>query len=157
MTTWILSIIGIVLLGVMLEIIIPDGKINGFIKSIFSILFMFVVISPIIKFVNKSDIIELPVIELEGNENDIVEQKLVELKLQIENHLIDNGVEGVNVEVEGYLTNKDIIISKINVEVNNSVILDDDGHINKYKLITKLIKEKVEVDEKNIVYGWLCC
>jgi stage III sporulation protein AF len=154
MTAWIISIVGIVLLGVLIEIIIPDGKTNGFIKSIFSIIFMFVVISPIIKLINKSDTIDLTNIEFnESKNNNLTEQKLTEIKFQIENHLRENGVEGADVEVMGYSTNKDIIINQINVEVNNLVILNKDEHINKYKLITKLIKEKVEVDEKNIVYG----
>ena len=60
---------------------------------------------------------------------------------------------GVDVEVKGYSTNKDIIISEINVDISNIGILEKDEHINKYKLITMLIKEKVEVDEKNIIYG----
>ena len=153
MTAWIFSIIGIIFLGVMLEIVIPDGKTNSFIKSIYSIILMFVIVNPIIKIFNK-DTLDLSSINIVENNQDIItEQKLTEIKFLIERHLLDNGIMGVDVEVKGYSTNKDIIISEINVDISNIGILEKDEHINKYKLITMLIKEKVEVDEKNIIYG----
>ena len=154
MAEWVLSIIGVIFLGVALDIVIPDGKTNGFIKSIFSIIFMFVVINPIIKWVNKTDVIDLSNVQInEDYQIEINNHRLLDLKFQIENHLICNGINGVEVEVKGYSTNNDIIISQINVRIDNLVIIDNVEHINKYKLITTLIKEKVGVDEKNIVYG----
>ena len=37
MKSWILNIVGIVFIGVIIEIILPDGKSNTFIKHIFNI------------------------------------------------------------------------------------------------------------------------
>ena len=47
MTGWILNIVGMVFIGVMLEIILPSGKTNGFIKSIFAIFLLYTIISPL--------------------------------------------------------------------------------------------------------------
>ena len=80
MTAWIFSIIGIIFLGVMLEIVIPDGKTNSFIKSIYSIILMFVIVNPIIKIFNK-DTLDLSSINIVENNQDIItEQKLTEIK-----------------------------------------------------------------------------
>ena len=35
LTSWILSIVGIVLLGVLIDLILPNGEIQKYIKSIF--------------------------------------------------------------------------------------------------------------------------
>lgn len=154
MNPWILCIIGVVFLGVMLEIVVPDGKTNAFIRSIFAVIFMVIVVSPIIKLVKDSEFIDFSdMVTWTVNQDDYTEQLLLELKFQIENHLTTNGVEGVQVEVKGYSTNKDVKIEQIKVDLSNLVILEKDEHINKYKLITTLIKEKVEIDEESIIYG----
>ena len=154
MTNWILSIVGMVFIGVILEAVIPDGKTNAFIKAIFSIIFMVVVISPIINLFGKDNVFDFS--EILKPTSEVVEQnehELMELKFIIENHLIDNGIHGVEVKVKGYSSNNDLKIEQINVNLSNLIINKKDEHIDKYKLITTLIKEKVEVNEEQIVYG----
>lgn len=153
MSGWVLGIVGVVFLGVMVETIVPNGKTNVFIKSIFAIVFMYVVASPILKFVKNNDLIDLSAIFNVSDKDDELEQKLFEIKCQIENHLSDGGVEGVEVEVLGYSTNDDIIIEEISVNIANLVINKKDEHIDKYRLITDLIMEVVNVQEEKIVYG----
>ena len=51
MNSWILSIVGIVCLGVIIDIFIPEGSTNKYIKGVFSLLIVFVVISPLPKFI----------------------------------------------------------------------------------------------------------
>ena len=56
MSNYVLSILGVVLLGIIIDVIIPSGKINKYIKSIFSIFIIAVIISPVVKFLsNKND------------------------------------------------------------------------------------------------------
>jgi len=152
MDGWILSIIGMVFLGVIFEIIVPEGKTNNFIKSIFTIIFMFVVISPILKLVKKQELIDFPSF-FNYSQDEKTEQSLLELKIQIENYLATNGIEGVLIELSGYLSKNDLKIEKVYVDLSNSVIMEKYEHIDKYKLITMLIKEKVEIDEENVIYG----
>ena len=52
MRAWILSICGVVFLGVMIDVISPNGKMNTFIKSIFSLVFIFVLVTPIVRYIN---------------------------------------------------------------------------------------------------------
>ena len=44
---WILSITGIILVSLIVEIILPNGKTNNLIKSIVSIFSVFIIISPL--------------------------------------------------------------------------------------------------------------
>ena len=152
MNSWLLGIIGVVFLGVMLEAVLPEGRTNAFIKSIFIILFIYVVMNPIIKLIKNNDLIDFSQV-FSVKQDEYLEQLKLELKYKIENHLYTNGVEGVYVEIEGNVVNNDIKINKINVNISNIVINKQDEHIDKYKLITGLIMDIVKVDKESIVYG----
>ena len=54
MAGYIMSILGIVVAGVFIDIIVPSGSINKYIRSIYSVFVVAVLISPIIKFLNKN-------------------------------------------------------------------------------------------------------
>ena len=49
MSAWLISIVGVVSLGVLIEIILPDGDNTKYIRGIFSIIVIFVIISPLPK------------------------------------------------------------------------------------------------------------
>lgn len=44
---WIISIVGVICLGVLLEIVLPEGKTAKYVKGAFSLLVIFVMISPL--------------------------------------------------------------------------------------------------------------
>lgn len=52
LSAWIVSIVGIVILGVLVDIIITDGQTAKYIKSVFAIITVFVIASPIPKIIN---------------------------------------------------------------------------------------------------------
>ena len=49
MQGWIVSVVAVIVLGVMLEIVLPDGKITKYVKGTFSLLVIFVIIAPLPK------------------------------------------------------------------------------------------------------------
>ena len=69
MAGYILSILGIVVAGVFIDIIIPSGTINKYIKSIYAIFVLAVIITPIIKFFNDNQGFNLEYQEYEINQN----------------------------------------------------------------------------------------
>lgn len=52
-SSWLLSIAGVVILSVLAELILPDGQINRYIKAIFSFVILLVIISPLPKLFKK--------------------------------------------------------------------------------------------------------
>lgn len=154
MNGWLLSIIGIIFLGVMIDILYPHGKTNAFCKSIFGVFSMFILISPILN---------LDVKKLENSSNDYIsEQLLMSLesskenvyKLKIESLLKSNEIEGVNVEIQGNSEDNGFIIENIYLDVSEIVLTKNLTNINKYKVITNIILESVEIDpERIIIYG----
>ena len=54
MTGYVLSVLGIVVAGILIDVIIPNGSINKYVKSIYSIFVVAVLINPIFKLVSKA-------------------------------------------------------------------------------------------------------
>ena len=75
MAAWVLSIVGIVSMGVLLDIIIPEGEINKYIKGIFSIVTICVIIAPLPKIIDKN----FDITDYFGTESSIaVDERFVE-------------------------------------------------------------------------------
>lgn len=53
MNAWLLSIVGVVLLGVLLEILLADGQTTKYIKGVFALAVILVLVAPLPKFFNK--------------------------------------------------------------------------------------------------------
>lgn len=54
MNTWLLSIVGVVAIGVLLEILLEEGQTAKYIKGIFSLAIVLVIVAPIPKLLNKN-------------------------------------------------------------------------------------------------------
>lgn len=53
MNAWLLSIVGVVALGVLLEILLADGETAKYIKGVFALAVVLVLVAPLPKFLNK--------------------------------------------------------------------------------------------------------
>ena len=47
LTAWMTAIAGVIALGVLLEILLPEGQTGKYVKGAFSLLVIFVVVSPL--------------------------------------------------------------------------------------------------------------
>lgn len=148
MTAWLLSIVGIVFLGVMVDIISPSGKTNAFIKSIFAIFLIYVVITPIVKYIKKGEF----KVDFE-TEYSTENLSITEAEHKISDLLISNGFYGIDVEIKGYVSKDKIMAQKVVLNGAKTVLKSQDEHIDKYKLITNLVQSIVTVKKENIEYA----
>lgn len=76
--TWLLALMGVVLLSVLVDILLPSGQTTKFIKGIFSIIIIMVIITPLIRLKDKdfsfSGIFESS--EIEVDETFIAKSKM---------------------------------------------------------------------------------
>ncbi len=152
---YILSIVGVVFLGVMVDIISPEGKTNSFIKSMFAIFLMFVILTPVINFFSKSNINDILNSSYETDKDyisDIVDLRIEDLKSSVISELEKQGIFGTNVEIEGKMKEQKIEIEKVVVNAQNVVLTNADKHIDKYKVITEVIAEVLKIDSEVIEY-----
>lgn len=156
MSKWILSIVGMSFLGVVVETIIPNGKLNKFIKSMFSLFLLFVIISPLPKLFNRD-------ISLSNNFDykmdeillvNINERKLNNYENAILNELKNRGIDNVSIQFEADTTKSNFKIQKIYIDVCNVVLKNNAKHINISDTIVEVITSVVEIGKEGVViYG----
>ena len=105
MSGWLLGIVGVVSLGVLIELLLPEGENSKYIKGIFSVIVIFVIISPLPKLV-KSDNIDWfspseKKIQMDEDyyqqAKDGVQQKLTK---NIEDKLKENGYNDLSFNIQ---------------------------------------------------------
>lgn len=95
--SWLLALTGVILLSVLVDVLLPSGQTNKFIKGIFSILIIFVILTPILKLKNndfsfsglfESDVIEVDEVFIRNTKLRQYEQKESEIKEVLKNYQI---------------------------------------------------------------------
>lgn len=154
---WLLSVVGIVVIGVLVDLILPEGEMQKYIKAIFSVFMVFVMISPILKI----DINNIDLNKFVYNENSVsVNEDYLKnynnayknsLEKICENQLKTQGFENVDVGILLNLSTTKFEISKVNLNLKNLVINPNGVHIDKYKEIKSIVISVLDIDEDKVV------
>ena len=155
MKEWIISIVAVVLITSIVCLILPQGKMGKFIKNIFSILTMLVIIKPIIYLkdfdYNFDNLGSNNEVTIQENFLDYIYSKRIEeYKQNCLKITKDFGVENASVEIYYDIDNQAIKITLIEINLRDSVILSDKGHIHIKEGIITNISTYLNV-EKNMV------
>ena len=125
MSGYILSILGIVIVGVLVDIVVPSGTINKYIKSIYAIFVLAVILSPVIKFLSNTHDINVNITGYKINEdlmNYINTNKIKSLETNIENKLKDEGFDGIDIKINYSIESNELMINSCKVNMQNLVI-----------------------------------
>lgn len=120
MSVWIMSIVGVICLGILLEIMLPDGKTAKYVKGAFSLLVVFVIAAPLPNMLKKDWTLDLSGVNFGVDEEYISSTYAAYtdgLARTLERKLLE----------EGYVANVDIelkdtapaALDKVNVAVLN--------------------------------------
>ena len=153
---WVMSIVGAAVLGVLADIIMPEGSTKKYIKSIMSIITLFIILSPLPGLLNKKwDYTELfsgKDIQADKRIVDNVNlQQLAVLEDSIENKLSMDGINDVQIKLTAIIDNNVLKVRAVSVNVSRCDIKKDSKTFDK-------IKEKIkgylnDEDIAVIVYG----
>ncbi len=123
MSGWLIGIVGVVSLGVLIEVLLPEGENSKYIRGIFSIIVIFVIISPLPKLA-KGDYIKGFVTQKE--EINIDESYYESVKDDMQNRIKDNLSE--KLEKAGYNDlSFNIEFDEDYVYMINKVVVDSSG------------------------------
>ena len=151
MSSYILSIVGVVFLGVLVDVIMPEGEMNKFIKGAFALVAVFVIVSPAVKLFNSDFDIE----NIFYNQTSIhtdsdfldatTKQMQKELETVLKVKLQDAGFDNVQVEIVCDLSNNVLEIKKVYIDISKMVINTNMTHINKYTEIKNVATNMLNV------------
>lgn len=152
MKGWILSVVGIVFIGVVLDIILPDGKTSKFIKHIFSIFLLFIIINPITKLSINKNWFSLGSVTVDSDFIYKVNIKKIEaLSQTIITELNNIKIYNSHVIINSNVFSEDLEISSVYVDlIASNVELSDEV---KNKVIS-IVKKVINVSDSEVkVYG----
>ncbi len=154
--SWLYNLIGVVFLGIIFEIILPNNKINKFIKCIFSIFIVFSLISPLVNISSKINKIKIDNVSSEINEE--LFQTISDLRKNTYETLITKSLENdeifnVKINIEFDVEKSNMQINKITIDLANLVLTENSKNINKYEVITKHVKKYLDISEDKIIFN----
>ncbi len=155
MAGYILSILGIVVAGVFIDIIIPSGTISKYIKSIYAIFVLAVIITPIIKFFNNNQGFNLQYQEYEINQNlinYIQTNKIATIENDITLELENEGLFNIDIIINYSIDNNELSINSCTINLENLVISSDNQHINKYEIIKEIVREYTNLTDEEMIF-----
>ena len=160
-SSWIFSIAGIICISVIVELILPNGQMNKYIKGILSFIIILVIILPVPQLL-KSEINLDHYFNFDNNieaDEDYLYQlnldKINLLKNNIEEKIQSHGYKNVKIYINADIFQNKMQYKSINVDLSRLVISENAEHndITKIKKdITKIIKSFIEIDEEAILY-----
>ena len=154
MTGYVLSVLGIVIAGVFIDIIVPSGSISKYIKGIYSIFVVAVLINPILKFLNKNHDFTVKYKDYEISSNlieYIFKKQILATEKEIEDRLKIEGFSNIDISLFYSIENNELNYNSCSVNLKNLVISSDKQHINKYEFIKNIIKESTSLTEEEII------
>lgn len=148
MTAWILSIAGVTILSVAVDLILPSGQTAKYIKNIFAFVMILVIISPLPALIkgnfNVNDIFESEEIVLQEDYiYQVNRDKLTALEEEITSSLEEKGIKNVVVTINADIFQIEMKILEVNVDLSNLVIDENSGHIDIEKAITEVVNRLV--------------
>lgn len=152
-SSWVLTIVGVIIITVIVEITMPDGNINKYIKGILVIFTVFVMVSPITN-LNIFGSIKNSDYDIKLDDSylgDINSQIANEYKIIIESKLKTNGYENVTVDID-LKDDEKLEIDAVFVYLCDLVLKSNDESINIYNNIKSIIKSVVVVDAEDIIF-----
>lgn len=155
MSGYILTILGIVLAGILIDIIVPTGKINKYIKSIFAIFVVAVILMPVVKFIAKSDEITINYTDYEIEQNlmdYIFSSRVTAYENEIIEVLENNGLSNIDIKINYSINSNQLSLNSCEVNLKNMTSSNIEMHNNRYEFIAETIKEITNLTDEVIIF-----
>ena len=155
-SAWILSIAGISVIGVLVELILPNGQTKKYVKGVFAFVVVMVIITPLPKIFRSDfrvdDIFEENAIIIQ---EDFVYQinrdRLEKIEEMIESDLSDEGFEKAKVKINANIFTTDMTIDAVFVDLSELVITKKAEHKNTNEVVINSVLKYVSVNKSDIV------
>lgn len=155
-SAWILSIAGISVIGVLVELILPNGQTKKYVKGVFAFVVVMVIITPLPKIFESDfrvdDIFEENAIIIQ---EDFVYQinrdRLEKIEEMIESDLSDEGFEKIKVKINANIFTTNMTIDAVFVDLSELVITKKAEHKNTNEVVINSVLKYVSVNKSDIV------
>lgn len=149
LSDWAEAIIIAVIIGTIIEMLLPEGNCKKYIKVVIGIYVMFTIVNPIItkisgKEITVSDILELDEYISQAEEN-IKNQN--EIEIENENNIMEMYVSGIKQDIKLNVEEKGYVVTNVDIEIEDN----KNYKIKKIIVNAENIMKEENNDEKNEV------
>ena len=146
---WLFNLVGIVFAGAILDMVLPEGKTNQFIKHVFSVFVLYVIILPI-------STLSLGFKNANTSSSNLIYfnnlEKIANLQNEINANLLNEGIENCNLIINANYFEEDCVVNSVFVDFVN---VKYGSHLTDSKareIITLHIVSKTNIDVEDIVF-----
>ena len=140
LTAWIMSILGIVILGTVVDLLLHKSRVKNIIRSVFATVSILIIVTPLPSLISNGPNIDwndiMNEFEYDDNFLDYIDNEKISI---MEKALIaafeSEGIKGLKIEITADTEGNDLIIKRITIDLSNSVMNCDSVNINKYEFI----------------------
>lgn len=162
LSAWVMSIAGIICLSVLVELILPNGQMNKYIKGIFSFIVILVIISPIPTLLGKE--VNLDNMFDSSTQIELQKDYLYQVNLDrvsamqkdINSQISAQGYQNVEARIDCDIFSSQINYRSIYVDLSNLVISDSAVHkdiLTIKKDIIAIVLSIVDIKEERVVFN----
>ena len=157
-SAWVLSIAGVSVLSILIDLFLPNGETNSHIKTVFNYVIIFVIIAPLPSLI-KSDFdassifTESEIVLQEDYIYQLNRDKLTMLETSMEKELDDRGLKYVDISISADIFTTVMKIETIYVDFSSLVIVGDEEHIDIENEAVDVITSFVNIEKENIVFS----
>lgn len=146
LSAWIMSIAGVICLSVLVELVLPNGQMNKYIKGIFSFIIILVIVSPIPKLLHKDfDFSSMfGTSEIKVQEDYLYQlnlDKVTAMQSAINQQIEEQGYLNVDARIDSDIFASTIEIKAVYVDISRLVISENSTH----KDITEVKKDMLTI------------
>ena len=153
-SSWVLSLVGVVIITAIVEIILPESNIGKYVKGILALFTIFIMISPVTS-VNIGDLYNSEEYETLIDDDFLTGVNVERVnfyKTQIIEKLNKNGIDKVVINIDWETNNGVLKINNVFVNLCDMVINNNDKNIDIYNNIKKIIISVVDVKVEDIIF-----
>lgn len=155
---WIISIVGVVVLGVLVDVIISDGQTAKYVRSIFALVTALVIAAPIVKLATGDEKFDLGIFgDTDAGASEVDEDylkylfdlKVETLRNEVFYQVKESGSEASDVTIDAEDINGKFTVKSVKIVING-----ERPHINIIDKIVRGVSELLNINKENIeVYG----
>lgn len=155
LSAWILSILGIVVIGAVIDLVLPSGRMNKYVKSVFAAVTVLVIILPLPNMLkngcDSENFIFNEQIQLQEDYLGYAEKvKRDSIVRGLRSALASDGITIGEVEIVGKFSAAVPIVEEVRINLSQVVISGQTEHINKCEVVRSKVSEYLSIDKESI-------
>lgn len=149
LASYILSIVGIILVGIVVDLMLVDGQVKKYVQSIYVLFVVFTIVAPLPTFITnikRGDFsFDTATVEIDKNYLNVIKsQKDSAFSTAIERAFSEEGYNQIEVTIVSNMDNSEYTIDKICIDISNC-----SQYISRSVAI-KYVLKVVEIEEEDI-------